>query len=374
MSVIAAKFGGSSLCSPRMFRAVFDIVSARAGRKYIVLSAPGKRFAEDLKVTDLLLAAHEAAPPRDQSIFSHIYDRYASIRDALCPAFDLEGECAEILRRLHASRDYAASRGEYLCAKLFAAAFSLKFIDAAEILFFDADGKIDRDASFRAMQSRLSDCERAVIPGFYAASPDGIKLFPRGGSDVTGAWVAAAMHADIYENWTDVSGVFSADPTLVPSARRHERISARQMRQMALAGANVLHPDALLPLIGGNIDICVKNTLCPNDGGTRVSERIDEYVPAVVGAKSLYFNQSDLRAAVPVSASAYALKDGVSVISVFGANESAYRELHAKYERIHIIHMPEHIQIITTTAQYQTALEAIHQILLKNCPNMRGMA
>ena len=366
MSLTVAKFGGSSVCDAHMFRAVYDIISSGAGRKYIILSAPGKRYGGDEKITDLLLRAHAAKPPEDQFIFAQIFQRYSSIRDALCPSFDLEGECDQIFAHLHASPDFAASRGEYLCAKLFSACFGIPFIDAKDLLFFDLDGSIDCEKSFRAIRNTLSKHERAVIPGFYAASPNGLKTFTRGGSDVSGAWIAAALKADIYENWTDVDGVYSADPVKVTGTVRHGRISFRQMHQLALAGAKVLHPDALLPLKGRGIDTHIRNTFRPTAPGTIISERFDHYVPAVTGACPVYFNQENMESAVPLNAAYTQDSMPVGVISVFGAGNTAYAEIVAKYKSIHIIHMPEHIQIITSIPEYQTTLEDIHRILVKN--------
>lgn len=364
MSFITAKFGGSSVCDAQMFRRVYDIISADPDRRYIVLSAPGKRSPTDRKITDLFLNAHAAKAPQDQFIFAQIFQRYASIRDALCPGFALEDELSEIFARLHTSRDYAASRGEYLCAKLFSAGFDIPFVDAKDILFFDRNGAIDRKKSFDAIRKRLSDCERVVIPGFYASDTTGIRTFSRGGSDVSGAWIAAAMNADLYENWTDVDGVFSADPAKIPDAVLHKRLSFRQMRQMALAGAKVLHPDALEPLTESGIPTVIRNSFRPEQCGTTITEDVRGYVPAVTGSCPVRFDERDLRNAVSIKKDS--ATRSVGVISVFGADEAAFREIHAKYKAVHIIHMPEHIQIITEIPQYQTVLADIHRILVKN--------
>lgn len=370
MSFITAKFGGSSVCDAQRFRAVYDIVSENADRRYIVLSAPGKRSPSDRKITDLLLEAYAAKAPQDQFIFSRIFQRYSSIRDALCPSFPLEDECAEIFARLHISHDYAVSRGEYLCAKLFSACFDIPFVDASEILFFGQNGAINRKRSFDAILERISRCERAVIPGFYASDASGIKAFSRGGSDVSGAWIAAATNSDVYENWTDVDGVFSADPAKIPDAVLLKRISARQMRQMALVGANVLHPDALSPLSGSGVNTVIRNSFHPDRSGTTVCEDFHGYVPAVAGSCPLRFDKRNLRNAVSIDASEASMH--VGVINAFGANEAAFREIQSKYKPIHIIHMPEHIQIITEMAQYQTVLADIHRILVKNVFEKRG--
>ena len=367
MSLIVAKFGGSSVCDANMFRKVYDIISSSADRRYIILSAPGKRHGDDEKITDLFLRAHAAKPPEDQFIFAQIFQRYSSIRDALCPAFDLETEFESVFAKLHVSADYAASRGEYLCAKLFSACFDIPFIDAEELLFFGNNGSIDRKKSYSAIRELLPKCTMAVIPGFYGASPGGIKTFSRGGSDVSGAWIAAALNAGVYENWTDVDGVFSADPAKFPDAVCHARISARQMRNMALAGAKVLHPDALTPLCGSGIDTHILNTFHPESPGTVICEAFNGYVPAVTGACPVYFSKSGMEYAVSLRADKQDAAQ-VGVISIFGASGRLYAEITAKYKYVHIIHMPEHIQIITEIHDYQTTLSDIHRILLKNMP------
>ncbi len=364
MAIIAAKFGGTSLCDADAFLRTADIVSSNADRRYIILSAPGKRSPDDEKVTDLFLRAYEAKPPEDQYIFAQIFQRYTSIRDRLSPSFDLEGEMAAIFPKLHASTDYAASRGEYLCAKLFSACFGMPFIDAGDIIFFDHSGAIDRGKTFSAVSKRLLPLKRAVIPGFYGTSPEGIKLFPRGGSDVSGAWIAAAVNADIYENWTDVNGVFSADPSKIANAVCHKHISSRQMRQMSIAGAKVLHPDTLIPLENAGIPTVIRNTFLPESPGTVISGKASPFVPAVTGCCPVYFDHSGCVSSVALSP----VPGGkaMSIISVFGANESAFIEISAGYKNIHIIHMPEHIQIITESEEYQTSLMDIHRILVKN--------
>jgi len=366
MSVIAAKFGGSSVCDAQMFRAVHDILNQDAARKYIILSAPGKRSPADEKITDLFLRAYAAKPPEDQFIFAQIFQRYTSIRDQLCPTFDLEGETERIFANIRISRDYAASRGEYLCAKLFAAAFGLSFVDAQDLLFFDKSGAIDRARSFSAIRSALLPLERAVIPGFYASSPSGIRTFSRGGSDVSGAWIAAAVNADLYENWTDVDGVYSADPALIPDAMLHPRISLDQMRQMALAGAKILHPDALLPLQDSGIPTLIRNTLRPKLHGTLVCSEKLPCVPAVTGCSPLLFAEQNPFCPLSLNPRPKEAAN-VALISVFGANENSFREIAARYKCIHIIHMPEHIQIITEMQHYQTTLTDIHRILAENC-------
>ena len=286
MCFTVCKFGGSSVADAGMFVRVRHILSSEAGRRYILLSAPGKRTPEDEKITDLFIAAHTGSLRGDYSILAQIFERYASIRRSLCPSFPLEMEFARIRTRLHTSLDYAASRGEYLCAKLFSAYSGLPFVDAAGLLFFDESGAIDIEKSRTAVQEKLLPHKHAVIPGFYGSNPDGsIRTFPRGGSDVSGALIAALSGANLYENWTDVDGLFTADPNIVPNARRNCTVSLSQMQRICRCGASLLHPDALTPLKGTGVDTILKNTFSPGAAGTRISESCDQSVRCVTGKR-----------------------------------------------------------------------------------------
>lgn len=369
MSIIVCKFGGSSVADAGMFVRVNRILSSDANRKYIVLSAPGMRCPRDEKITDLLYRAHSAGSTGDHSIFAQIFERYASIRDALAPDFPLEAEFARIRQNLTSSPDYAASRGEYLCAKLFAAYAHLPFVDATELIAFEPSGAVNRAATFRAIQEKLAPLERAVIPGFYGASRDGqIRTFSRGGSDVSGAWIAAALKADLYENWTDVDGLFTADPRLVPSPRRNLRVSLDQMRRIADAGARLLHPDALVPLAGTGIDTLLKNTFAPGAAGTRISERFSESVKCVTGRRALFMlgdpaaqadAQDVLLHTLPLQGSVR-----VACVSVFGASPAQIQQIERAVKPIHIIHMQDHIQIIIPECEYASTVAQAHAILM----------
>lgn len=368
MSITVCKFGGSSVCNGDLFAQVHRIIRSAAERRYIVLSAPGRRCSTDDKITDLLYNAYDAGDDDAQFIFTRIYLRYASIRDQIAPDFDLESEFSQIRKRLRTSRDYAASRGEYLCAKLFSAYSGLHFVDAAQLFFFDENGAIDMEASYRAIAQRLLPMDRAVIPGFYGTMPDGsIHTFSRGGSDVSGALIAAALHADLYENWTDVDGLFTADPTSVPNARRNSRVSLYQMERLAWAGAQVLHPDALKPLKGAHIDTVLKNTCCPDAPGTRISEAFSELVPCVTGRRGLYCtdapNPRDSCALMHAEPFPGAVR--VAAVCVFGANSAQIQAMCGLLKPIHIIHMQDHVQIIVPDAQYTDAIRGVHQILVE---------
>ncbi len=369
MASIVCKFGGSSLSDAEMFLRVRNILEACPDRKYIVLSAPGKRMPGDEKITDLLYRFHECGGAGDRSIFTQIFQRYTSIRDRLIPTFDLEAEFARIRRCSRSSHtDFTVSRGEYLCAKLFSAFMGWPFVDAAELFFFTGNGSIDLERTRRSVSERLGGLSRAVIPGFYGSTPDcGIRTFTRGGSDVSGALLAAALHADRYENWTDVDGLYSADPNLVPSAVRHPLVNLNQMERIARAGASVLHPDALLPLKGSGIETVLKNTRRPDLPGTRIREDFSETVCCVTGRRGLYMRWSpDGGCSEPVLHST-PVEDArcVAAVSAFNCPDALLPHIDKQLHPIHIIHMQDHKQIIVENDAYNDAVRKIHRILVK---------
>ena len=271
------KFGGSSLASARQFKKAGDIIRSDRARRYVVPSAPGKRNDKDEKVTDLLYQCYDAASSGAsyKKILDKIRKRYEEIIDGLDLNLNLDAEFNRIEENfLHkAGRDYAASRGEYLNGILMAAYLGYTFVDAAEVIFFDAGGVFDSEATNRELGERLEHIERAVIPGFYGSMPDGsIKTFSRGGSDVTGSIVARAIHADMYENWTDVSGFLVADPRIVKDPEVIETITYRELRELAYMGASVLHEDAIFPVRKEGIPINIRNTNKPEEKGTLIVE------------------------------------------------------------------------------------------------------
>lgn len=272
-----AKFGGSSLASAEQFKKVGEIIHADPDRKYIVPSAPGKRFADDTKVTDLLYACYHTAEDGEdiKLILDEIRDRYQEIIDGLELDLSLEQEFVLIGKNIreHAGADYAASRGEYLNGLVMAAYLGFTFIDAAEVIFFDENGEFDADKTHKVLAGRLAQEESAVIPGFYGSMPDGtIHTFSRGGSDITGSIVAKALHARLYENWTDVSGFLVADPHIIQNPQSITTITYRELRELSYMGATVLHEDAIFPVRQQGIPINIKNTNCPEDPGTMIVE------------------------------------------------------------------------------------------------------
>ena len=271
------KFGGSSLASAKQFKKVGEIIRADKSRRFVVPSAPGKRNDRDEKVTDMLYACYDAASEGRsyKKILEKIRGRYDEIIEGLGLNLNLDHEFAGMEENFlaKAGKDYAASRGEYLNGIVMAHYLGYEFIDAAEVIFFDEQGNFEAELTNRELSERLSHVERAVIPGFYGSRPDGsVKTFSRGGSDVTGSIVARAVHADLYENWTDVSGFLVADPRIVDNPEVIETITYRELRELSYMGASVLHEDAIFPVRKEGIPINIRNTNRPEDRGTLIVE------------------------------------------------------------------------------------------------------
>ncbi len=269
------KFGGSSLADAEQFKKVIDIIRAEPERRYVVPSAPGKRFSGDEKVTDLLYECYEMATlgkPIDE-FFEKIASRYRDIVSGLGLDIDLDREFATIKNAMvhKAGRDYAASRGEYLNGKVLACALGFDFIDAADVIFFAENGTLDAERTNSMLHDVLSRHYNAVIPGFYGAMPnDTIRTFSRGGSDITGSIVARAANADLYENWTDVSGFLMADPRIIENPRVMHTITYTELRELSYMGATVLHEDSIFPVRFAGIPINIRNTNRPQDHGTMI--------------------------------------------------------------------------------------------------------
>jgi aspartate kinase len=276
------KFGGSSLADAAQFRKVAAIIHAEDARRYVVPSAPGKRNSADTKVTDMLYACHELAQKGQEfsQDLNRIHSRYQGIIDDLGLVFSLDDAFARIAADLKqgASRDYAASRGEYLNGMLLANYLGYAFLDAAEVIRFDQNGAFQLDETIALLRQRLSGMDRVVLPGFYGATADGhVRTFSRGGSDVTGSILARAVKADIYENWTDVSGFLIADPRVVSDPKVISTITYEELRELSYMGATVLHEDAIFPVRTAGIPINIRNTNCPDAPGTMiVSDDNDE--------------------------------------------------------------------------------------------------
>ena len=267
------KFGGSSLASAAQFEKVGNIIHADAERKFVVPSAPGKRDSKDTKVTDMLYACYalaEADKNFDAELKA-IAARYQEIIDGLKLDLSLAEEFKTIEKNFKekAGSDYAASRGEYLNGIIMAKYLGFEFIDSATVIFFKDNGEFDAEKTNKVLSAKLSKCEAAVVPGFYGAYANGkVKTFSRGGSDITGSIVARAIKADVYENWTDVSGFLLADPRIIENPVAIETITYRELRELSYMGASVLHEDAIFPVRQEGIPINIRNTNAPDDNGT----------------------------------------------------------------------------------------------------------
>ena len=292
--VKVVKFGGSSLASAAQFAKVGDIIRADETRRYVVPSAPGKRNAKDTKVTDMLYSCYALAEAEEdfKGALKKIKERYNSIINGLNLTLSLEDEFRIIAEKFEdkVGEDYASSRGEYLNGIIMANYLGYEFIDAAEVIFFDENGNFDDYKTDKVMAERLSHVEKAVIPGFYGSDIDGnVKTFSRGGSDITGSIVSKAVHASVYENWTDVSGCLVADPRIVENAQPIRVITYRELRELSYMGASVLHEDAIFPVRKAGIPINIKNTNAPEEPGTMIVEstcqKADYTITGIAGKK-----------------------------------------------------------------------------------------
>lgn len=281
--IVVAKFGGTSVADAAQFCKIREIVEANPERRFIVVSAPGKRFPEDVKVTDLLLACYEkaAAGQSFAAEFEQIRQRFRAIIDGLKMDFPLDSEL-EILRNsllTEPMKDYTASRGEYLTARIMSKYLGFTFVDPAWCVCFDQDGQLNAPMTSRTMRASLLPLNRAVIAGFYGADMIGtIRTFERGGSDITGSLAACAVSADLYENWTDVSGLYAADPRIVENPETVSYMSYRELRTLSYMGASVLHSDAVLSASELEIPINIRNTNKPEDPGTMIVRHLPKGV------------------------------------------------------------------------------------------------
>ncbi|MGN0526380.1 MAG: aspartate kinase [Acutalibacteraceae bacterium] len=274
------KFGGSSLADAEQFKKVAAIIKAETERRYVVASAPGKRYSDDIKVTDMLYSCYKLVKEGKDidEAFSHVEARYNGIIKDLGISLWLQPEFDKIKSAIvhHAGSDYIASRGEYLNSMILAFYLGYDFIDAERGIFFKENGTLDAEKTNEELSKILADHEKAVIPGFYGVMPNGtIKTFSRGGSDITGSIVARAIDADIYENWTDVSGMLMADPRCVKNPKVISTITYRELRELAYMGATVMHEEAIFPVREKGIPINIRNTNAPEDAGTMIVNKVD---------------------------------------------------------------------------------------------------
>ena len=344
MSIKVVKFGGSSLADAEHFRQVAAIIQADPTRRYVVPSAPGKREKSDTKVTDMLYRCYDLIKSRSSmesidACYNEIRARYTSIIADLGLDFDITGELDYVKNAmLHAAgRGYAASRGEYLNALILAKYLGFDFIDAENVIFFKDNGTLDEEKTNAELSAELDKHRYAVIPGFYGGTPNGtVKTFSRGGSDITGSIVAKAAKADLYENWTDVSGFMMADPRVIDNPCIIKEITYRELRELSYMGATVLHEDAVFPVRSAGIPINIRNTNRPEDEGTMIVSHSLGYdsehiITGVAGKKSfsvLTIEKDSMNTEIGF---------GRKVLEVFEDNEISFEHLPSGIDTMSVV-------------------------------------
>ena len=284
MALKVCKFGGTSMADGNIMKAVKKIISSDAARRFVVVSAPGMRFSGDSKITDLLYICYDELEHTGacKTSFTLIRNRFTGIVKELNLDMDIKSVLDETEVRIvkESSRDFTASRGEYITARIMAKLLDAQFIDSEDVVFFDEHGGLDADATYKAIAKAVSGVKTAVFPGFYGVDRQGkVKTFTRGGSDVSGAIVARAVGAGLYENWTDVSGFLACDPRIVDRPKQIRALSYKELRELSYMGANVLHSESIFPVRKANIPIVIKNTFRPDDEGTTILP-ISQYKPS----------------------------------------------------------------------------------------------
>lgn len=362
------KFGGSSLASAEQFKKVAEIIRADKERKFVVPSAPGRRDADDAKVTDMLYACYDLADQgKDfKAQMQAIKDRYQEIIDGLELKMSLEDEFKAIEKNFKqkTGADYAASRGEYLNGLIMAEYLGYEFVDAAQVVLFNDDGEFDAEVTNKKLRERLEHVESAVIPGFYGAYEDGrVKTFSRGGSDITGSIVARAVKANVYENWTDTSGFLVADPRIIYKPEGIETITYKELRELAYMGAQVFHEDAIFPVRRAGIPINIRNTNAPQDNGTWIVESTcqkSKYVITGIAGKKGFcavnidkdmmnseigFGRKVLQAFEENGISFEHVPSGIDTMTVFVHQDEFMHKEQQVVSAIHRLADPDHIDI-----------------------------
>lgn len=384
MGIKVAKFGGSSLANAAQFSKVKAIIEADPNRRFIVPSAPGKRSADDHKITDLLYLCHahvQQGIPFDD-VFQIISQRYLEIISELGLTLDLNPYLIEIKQAIAtgATADFTASRGEFLNGLILAAYLGFEFIDPAEIIFFNKAGQFDPEYTQQKISARLAAVDKAVIPGFYGSTPDGkVKTFSRGGSDISGAIVARGVQAELYENWTDVSGFLMADPRIIKNPKPIETITYRELRELAYMGATVLHEESIFPVRQAGIPINIKNTNAPEHPGTLI---VNDAAPVTLtGAITGIAGRKDFTViTVEKSLMNMELGFGRKLLSILETNNISFEHLPSGIDTISVVISDSQLE-----NKLDKVLEEIEQQLkpddIEVSPNMaliatvgRGMA
>ena len=370
MSITVVKFGGTSMADAKSIRQVAEIIKQDKKRRYVVVSAPGKRFSQDHKVTDMLYACYHDMQINGEckATFDKIRERFKGIVADLNLTLDIDRYLDKVEEEMlkYNSAEFCASRGEYLSAVITAEVLGYKFIDAKDIMIFGENGDFDSERTNEKVKSVLNSVERAVVPGFYGGDFNGIvHTFSRGGSDVSGAVIARAVGANLYENWTDVNGFMSADPRIVDNPKPIKTLSYRELRELAYKGAKVLHPESIFPVRASKIPINIRNTFCPTAEGTMIVAELDEQelksrvITGIAGKKGysiIYIEKSMMNGELGFVRKVLAvleyynisfehLPTGIDTMSiVIPDNELAGKE-DVVVERIKKVVNPDHIEI-----------------------------
>lgn len=370
MSIKVVKFGGTSMADAKSIRQVAEIIKQDKERRYVVVSAPGKRFSQDHKVTDMLYACYHDMQINGEckATFDKIRERFKGIVEDLGLGLDIDSYLDKVEEEMlkYNSAEFCASRGEYLSAVITAEVLGYEFIDAKDVMIFDTNGDFDSESTNEKVKSVLENIERAVVPGFYGGDSEGIvHTFSRGGSDVSGAVIARAVGASLYENWTDVNGFMSADPRIVDNPKPIETLSYKELRELAYMGANVLHPESIFPVRVSKIPINIRNTFCPTADGTMIVAELDEkelskrVITGIAGKKGysiIYIEKSMMNSELGFVRKVLAvleyynisiehLPTGIDTMSiVIPDNELAGKE-DVVIERIKKVVDPDHIEI-----------------------------
>jgi len=384
MGKIVCKFGGSSVADANQIHKVIEIVQKDVRRRFLIPSAPGKRTDEDTKITDLLYLCHELA--KQQIDFSEPFDkiriRFQELAKTLSVTLDMAHLLDEIYEKIAqgAGQDYVASRGEYLSGRVLADVLGATFIEPANAIVFRPDGRLD-EQSYDLLNEQLTGDGLFVIPGFYGADPQGnIRTFSRGGSDITGAIVARAVGAKVYENWTDVSGMLMADPRMVDNPLPVEEITYREIRELAYMGAAVFHDEAMFPVRAAQIPIHIRNTNRPEDPGTQIlphRELTDRMIAGVAGRSNFTmlfiekalmnqatgFGQQVLEAVARHGISYDHTPSGIDTMSVIMRDEELDGKGEVLVEDIQRILEPDRVELISGLALIATVGEGMsHRI------------
>lgn len=354
MGTIVSKFGGSSAANADCFRRILRIVDQNPDRRCIVLSAPGADAGHRDKVTSLLMECWrlKARGEPYEAPLRGICARYDAIARGLGMTSASPLCEREITRGLEISRPHALSRGEYLCAKLFSEWSGIPMVDAATVIAFTREGWLDPEKTARNIREAARRHARMILPGFYGSDPDGrVVTFPRNGSDISGALAAAGADADLYENWSDVPGLMTADPDIVPQARLIPQISYRQMRQLARSGAQVLHPNSLDPVAMAGIPTRLRCAENPDSYGTLIDDRFDRVVPCVAGMR---------RASLPGRVE----RAPAACATAFALTREKERLARSALEPIEVEGARDHIRFFIPEARFEAGVRALHDILL----------